>query len=110
MFGRTMKTLENLKNQMVVMFGLMLMCVETAFASGSAYDSDRVNEQAKGVAQFLTDLLQGWVGYTLALAVFFIGVFMYFKDKNLWGTLACFGIAIMIVFVPGMLEGFFDVA
>lgn len=104
------KSMKQLKNKAMAAAGLMVLSVDMALASGSAYDSDQVNNQAKGVAEFLIDLLQGWVGYTLALAIFFVGIFTYFKDKNLWGTMACFGIAILIVFVPGMLEGFFQVS
>lgn len=110
MFGSMKRKVGSLKNKAMVAAGLMMLSVDTALASGSAYDSDQVNNQAKGVAEFLIDLLQGWVGYTLALAIFFVGIFTYFKDKNLWGTLACFGIAVLIVFVPGMLEGFFQVS
>ena len=112
MFASMIRKVGSLKNKAMVSAGLMILSVDTALASasGSAYDSDQVNSQAKGVAEFLIDLLQGWVGYTLSLAIFFVGIFTYFKDKNLWGTLACFGIAVLIVFVPGMLEGFFQVS
>lgn len=79
-----------------------------ATAAPDATTANDVNTSAQGTTSFIIGLLQGEIGYALALIAFALGVFTYFKTKDLLGTLTCFGIAILVVVVPSALEGFFN--
>lgn len=78
-----------------------------ASAAPTAAQAANVNSSATGTTAFIIGLLQGEIGYALALLAFALGVFTYFKTKDLMGTLTCFGIAILVVVVPSALKGFF---
>lgn len=81
-----------------------------AMAAPDASQAATVNTSAQGTTAFIIGLLQGEIGYALALLAFALGVFTYFKTKDLMGTLTCFGIAILVVVVPSALSGFFVTA
>ena len=77
-------------------------------SQASNLDTAGIESEAEGIANFIVALLGGWVGYVLTLVAFFAGIFYYFKSRDLWGTMAAFGLAVLIMVVPGVLEGFFD--
>lgn len=108
--------IQNIKTQVVgtarsaYAMGLAsMLAASQAQATGSdPFGATAVQGEAKNIAEFIVGLLNGWVGYVLALIAFFAGIFFYFKNRDLWGTMGAFGLAIMIMIVPPVLKGFFS--
>lgn len=107
--GRAVGVIENTKA--VSNFGLLiiLMTAVGSASAGASLNAEAVGNEAESIVNFILALLSGWVGYLLALIAFFAGIFNYFKNRDLWGTMGAFGLAVMIMVVPPVLKGFFQV-
>jgi hypothetical protein len=77
--------------------------------SAAAPDAVAVNAEAGVVSTFITNILEGDVGYLLALVFFFLGVVGFIKTKQWEVMLGAFAIGILVIIVPGALKGFFNV-
>lgn len=81
----------------------------TTAAMAAAPSASAVNSEAQGISTFVIDMLNGWVGYLLALMCFFYGIFEFFKPNgDKFKMIGAFVIAVMIIIVPPTLEGFFS--
>ena len=80
------------------------VCDVSMAAAPSAADT---NAKAGRPTGYLINILQGEIGYLIALAAFASGIFVWFKSKSLLQTLSCFGLSIAIIIVPITLEGAF---
>lgn len=105
--GKAAGVFANTKAVTTLCLFLVLMAV-VGSASAASLDAAKIGTEAEGIVNFIIALLNGWVGYLLALVAFFAGIFNYFKQRDLWGTLGAFGLAIMIMVVPPVLQGFFS--
>lgn len=86
---------------------LLVLVAAIGTANAATLNATAVDNEAKSITEFIIALLNGWVGYLLALVAFFAGIFNYFKNRDLWGTMGAFGLAVMIMVVPPVLKGFF---
>ncbi len=80
----------------------------SAISFAAAPSATDTNAAADGATAYIIGILQGEIGYLLALAAFVTGIFAWFKTKDLMATLSCFGLAVAIIIVPGALAGFFN--
>lgn len=105
---RVMKSKMTGSVQAAYVSGMAFMLVAAGSAQASdPFGSAAIQGEAESIVEFILNLLNGWVGYLLALVAFFAGIFNYFKNRDLWGTMGAFGLAIMIMIVPPVLQGFF---
>ncbi len=91
-------------NKIFAIVTTFVFCNASMAAAPSAAET---NAKAGGPTGYLINILQGEIGYLIALAAFVYGIFIWFKSKSLFQTLSCFGLSIAIIIVPITLEGAF---
>ncbi len=106
--AKTLK-IQNVMNSLsakAFVFGVT--AVGSSVSMAAAPSASDTNTSAAGATAYIIGILQGEIGYLLALAAFVAGIFSWFKTKDLMQTLSCFGLAVAIIIVPGALNGFFS--
>ena len=85
-------------------FGL----TSTAFAA--APDATNTNANMADTTNWLIAVIQGNVGYTVALVIFAFAIFLWFQKRDLMITFSALGVAMMVAVFPDVLESFFTVS
>lgn len=106
-----MKLFTSIRNsgQRLVMM-LTAFCATLFFSAvaTAAPDAAAINTESMDIVSLILGILEGPTGWLFTLIAFLAGIFFYFSKRDIWATMGCFALALMIVIVPNALGGFFQ--